>query len=147
MNQTVIENIMRTHLDSIAEIGNIEEFDRCVGMIIQLAVSIRETDNNFNAKNFITACVRVTGGNNLDIAEFEECYDINLSNLNREIIASDNWLISNHHVDCLYPNTKIFHHCYHATGHCDECNRLGTRDHCPLKHLTDRHDYKKKEGE
>ena len=44
----------------------------------------------------------------------------------------------NHHRYCRYPNSTHSHYCYHATGHCNECERLKTRDHCPLIPITQR---------
>ena len=46
------------------------------------------------------------------------------------------WRFEDHHEFCRYPNTGKFHYCYHATGHCDQCERLRTRDHCPLVPIT-----------
>jgi len=43
-----------------------------------------------------------------------------------------------HHRFCRYPNSTHSHYCYHATGHCDQCNQLKTRDHCPLVPITER---------
>ena len=53
------------------------------------------------------------------------------------------WRFEDHHEFCRYPNSTHSHYCYHATGHCDQCNQLKTRDHCPLVPITKRVKYHK----
>ena len=46
------------------------------------------------------------------------------------------WRFEDHHEFCRYPNTAKSHYCHHVTGHCDQCKLLKTRNHCPLKPIT-----------
>ena len=54
------------------------------------------------------------------------------------IYIKHDWKFEDHNEFCRYPNSSKFHHCYHATGHCDQCDQLKTRNHCPLIPITQR---------